>query len=66
MIVSWNSEIYSNGKFTTINEPTVRIDAYGIKYWIIDRYREVCTYYNLECDPVFIDGNYQYSINKEV
>jgi len=55
----------ANSEFTTIHEPTLS-DAYGIKYWILERYREVCNHYNLECDPVYMDENYEYPIDKEV
>jgi len=41
-------------------------DAYGFKYWILERYRTVCKNYNLECDPTYMDENYKYSINKDV
>jgi len=56
----------ANSEFTTINEPSVGSDAYGIKFWILERYRAVCTHYSLECDPVYMDENYEYPIDKEV
>jgi len=56
----------ANCEFTTISEPTVGSEAYGIKYWILARYRTVCDHYNLECDPVYMDENYQYPIDKDV
>ncbi|KAL6596551.1 coth protein-domain-containing protein, partial [Neocallimastix sp. 'constans'] len=56
----------ANSEFTTINNQNVGSDAYGIKYWILERYRAVCKEYNLECDPVYMDENYKYPIDKEV
>jgi len=55
----------ANSEFTTINAGAGS-DAYGIKYWILERYRAVCIYYSLECDPVYMDENYQYPIDKSV
>ena len=56
----------ANSEFTTINEPSIGSDAYGIKYWILERYRAVCNHYNLSCDPVYMDENYEYPIDKDV
>ncbi|KAG4095859.1 coth protein-domain-containing protein [Neocallimastix lanati (nom. inval.)] len=56
----------ANSEFTTINNPGVGSDAYGIKFWVLERYRAVCKDYNLECDPVYLDENYKYPIDKEV
>ena len=56
----------ANSEFTTINDPINGSDAYGIKYWILERYRAVCTHYALECDPVYMDENYKYTIDREV
>jgi len=56
----------ANSDFTTVNEPSVGSDAYGIKYWILERYRAVCIHYNLECDPVYMDENYKYTVDKDV
>jgi len=56
----------ANSEFTTINDLSVGSDAYGIKYWILERYRAVCKHYNLECDPVYMDENYKYTVDKDV
>jgi len=56
----------ANSDFTTINEPSVGSDAYGIKYWILERYRAVCKHCNLECDPIYMDENYKYTVDKDV
>jgi len=45
----------ANSEFTTINVQEIGTDAYGIKYWILEKYRDVCTRFNLECDPVYMD-----------
>jgi len=54
-----NSEFttYSDGKFTS---------AYGLKYWILYRYRNVCKRYNIECDPVYMDEDYEYPVDKKI
>ena len=56
----------ANSEFTTINHSLTGSNAYGIKYWILERYRAVCNHYNLSCDPVYMDENYQYPIDKKV
>jgi len=56
----------ANCEFTTISEPSVGSEAYGIKYWILERYRAVCNHYNLYCDPVYMDEDYQYTIDEDV
>ncbi|ORX77407.1 hypothetical protein BCR32DRAFT_207962 [Anaeromyces robustus] len=56
----------ANIEFTTISDPDIECDSYGLKYWILERYRTVCNNYNLECDPVYMDENYQYPIDKNV
>ncbi|ORX81350.1 hypothetical protein BCR32DRAFT_188752, partial [Anaeromyces robustus] len=56
----------ANSEFTTITHPLTGSNGYGIKYWILERYRAVCNHYNLNCDPVYMDENYQYPIDKEV
>ncbi|ORX42696.1 hypothetical protein BCR36DRAFT_362037 [Piromyces finnis] len=37
-------------------------ESYGLKYWILIKYRYVCDYYHLECDSTYLDENFQYSI----
>jgi len=56
----------ANSEFTTVDDPINRVSGYGLKYWILERYRAVCEYYNLECDPTYMDENYEYSIDKNV
>jgi len=55
----------ANSEFTTIQTLQKSL-AYGLKYWILAKYRYVCTNYNIECDPVYMDENYQYSIDESV
>jgi len=54
----------ANSEFTTVT--TFPFCAYGIKYWILAKYRNVCKTYKLECDPVYMDENYEYTVNKDV
>ncbi|OUM66697.1 hypothetical protein PIROE2DRAFT_6010 [Piromyces sp. E2] len=54
----------SNVEFTSIK--TYNSKAFGLKYWILGMYRFVCKHYDIECDPVYLDENYKYPINKEV
>jgi len=56
----------ANSEFITISEPSVGSDAFGIKYWILEKYRAVCNHYNLYCDPVYMDENYEYPIDKDI
>ncbi|OUM66930.1 carbohydrate-binding module family 18 protein [Piromyces sp. E2] len=39
---------------------------YGIKSWILERYRFLCSYYRMTCDATYLDKNFKYSINKNV
>jgi len=62
-IDQWDANI----EFTTVSdEGAIACSGYGIKYWILQRYRTVCKNYNLQCDQVYMDENYEYPINKEV
>ena len=56
----------ANAEFTTISQKEIRGSAYGIKYWILARYRRVCETFGFECDPVYMDKNYEYPIDKEM
>lgn len=55
----------ANSEFTTVTDNAMS-KGYGIKYWILMRYRYVCKAYDIECDPVYMDENYQYTTNKNV
>jgi len=39
---------------------------YGLKYWILIKYRLVCKNYGMECDPTYIDENFEYPINENL
>jgi len=54
----------ANSEFTTISGDGT-VSAYGIKYWILSRYRKACNTYKIDCDPVYMDENYEYPIDKE-
>ena len=41
--------------------------SYGLKYWILAKYRYVCKAYKIDdCDPKYLDENYEIPIDKEV
>ncbi|ORX82571.1 hypothetical protein BCR32DRAFT_202599, partial [Anaeromyces robustus] len=52
-------------EFTTGYTGDERV-SYGLKYWILMKYRYICNQYNMECDPIFMDENYEYPINKDL
>jgi len=55
----------ANCEFTTISS-LQGSRGYGLKYWILAKYRYVCTHYNMQCDPVYMNENYEYIVNKNV
>jgi len=55
----------ANSEFTTVSDGQLST-GYGLKYWILMKYRYVCKAYNFDCDPTYMDENYHYSINKNV
>jgi len=54
----------ANSEFTSIS--TLQYNAYGIKYWILAKYRNVCKTYDLECDPVYLDENFKYDVDENI
>ncbi|ORX87587.1 putative cellulase, partial [Anaeromyces robustus] len=40
--------------------------AYGLKHWILSKYRYICKTYDMECDEKYLDENYEYSIDEEL
>ncbi|ORX86575.1 hypothetical protein BCR32DRAFT_289885 [Anaeromyces robustus] len=54
----------ANSEFTPL--PSELLISYGLKYWVLARYRFVCQYYHMDCDPVYMDKDFKYSINKNV
>ncbi|ORX79625.1 hypothetical protein BCR32DRAFT_205379, partial [Anaeromyces robustus] len=59
------AEWEANCEFTTVDSSQFD-NGYGLKYWILQKYRYVCKTYNMDCDPVYMDENYQYTIDKSV
>jgi len=55
----------ANCEFTTI-KTSQGSKAYGLKYWILAKYRYICKAYEMECDEKYLDENYDYTIDKEV
>jgi len=58
-------EFEANCEFTTVRS-IQHSRAYGLKYWILTRYRYVCTNYNMNCDPVYMNKKFKYPIDKSV
>jgi len=56
----------ANSEFTTISDEKINSSAYGLKYWILIRYRTVCKNYLFDCDSTYMDENYKYSVDKDV
>jgi len=55
----------ANSEFTNIR--TQMYYAYGLKYWILGKYRYMCkTYQDIKCDSTYLDEKYQYPINKKI
>ena len=52
-------------EFTSDNFPGAGY-IYGLKYWILIKYRLVCNNYGIECDPKYMDENYKYPINEDL
>ncbi len=69
--INERSEDYSlaqweaNSEFTSVSRGRGG-QSYGLKYWILAKYRYVCKAYDIECDPVYLDENYEIPIDKEV
>ena len=40
--------------------------SFAIKYYILIKYREMCTTLNMECDPVYMNEKYKYPVNEEL
>ncbi|KAL6609027.1 putative cellulase, partial [Neocallimastix californiae] len=55
----------ANCEFTTVRS-SQGSRGYGLKYWILAKYRYICKAYNMECDQTYLDENYEYTIDKEV
>jgi len=60
-ITQWDA----NSEFTTIKS-TDNYRSFGLKYWILAKYRYVCTYYKMDCDPTYMDKDFKYEVNKDL
>jgi len=56
----------ANSEFTKIFSAQGMGSAFGLKYWILAKYRYVCKAYNMECDETYLDENYEYPIDMNV
>jgi len=56
---------YSIEEWDAYSEFTSSSMFYGLKYWILMKYRYLCQTYQWECDPAYLDENYEYYINEE-
>jgi len=50
--------IYSLEEWSDNCEFTVVDRAYGIKYWILAKYRYLCKTLNMTCNPIYMDENF--------
>jgi len=57
---------YSLEEWDAYSEFTSSEIIYGLKYWILMKYRYLCQTYQWECDPIYMDENYNYYINEEL
>jgi len=56
----------ANSEFTNIGV-SASSSGYGLKYWILNRYRKVCNdFTNITCNPEYLDLNYYYDIDRSV
>jgi hypothetical protein len=55
----------ANSEFTNIGVSSSS-SAYGLKFWILLRYRKVCNDYKLQCDPEYMNINYYYDVDRAV
>jgi hypothetical protein len=59
------AEWEANSEFTNI-APSSSSSGYGLKFWILLRYRKVCKDFNLNCNKEYLDINYYYDIDRSV
>jgi len=56
----------ANSEFTNIGV-SASSSGYGLKFWILNRYRRVCKDFpNITCIPEYLDLNYYYEIDRSV
>ena len=62
----YSNDFYSIEEWDAFSEFTSHYQSYGLKYWILLKYRSVCQKFNLDCDPIYMDENYKYPINENL
>jgi len=55
----------ANCEFTTIKTLQGSL-SYGLKYWILAKYRYVCKNYNMQCDPIYTSDEYKFTVDENV
>jgi len=55
----------ANSEFTNIG-PSNSSSGYGLKFWILLRYRKVCQDFKLTCNQEYLDLNYYYDVDRKV
>jgi len=56
----------ANSEFTNIGV-SASSSAYGLKFWILERYRKVCKdFKNIDCIDKYLDLNYYYDLDRSV
>ena len=55
----------ANSEFTNLGISSSS-SGYGLKYWILNRYRKACNDFNINCDQEYLDLNYYYDIDRSV
>jgi len=55
----------ANSEFTNLGVSSSS-SAYGLKYWILNRYRKVCKDFSIDCNREYLDLNYYYDIDRSV
>lgn len=54
----------ANSEFTRVK--TRYSYTYGLKFWVLYRYRFVCQYYQMKCDATYLSESYTYPVNRNV
>lgn len=55
----------ANIEYTTVKS-AYQNSAYGIKMWILEKYRAVCEQYNIDCDEQYLDENFETPIDVSI
>jgi len=54
----------ANCEFTSIHNFIFNTEAYGLKYWILEKYKYICHSLKMNCNTTYLD-HFEYSINRE-